>query len=47
MSDRIVERVRIDPYTNIVQAAERLSELEQTPSEMDFDVNKTLDPNSI
>ena len=47
MSDRIVERVRIDPNTNILQAAERLSELEPTPCEMDFDINKTSDLNSI
>ena len=47
MSDRIVERKRIDPNTNIVQATERLSELEPTPSDIDFDVNKMKDLNSI
>lgn len=45
MSDRLVERVRIDPKINIVQTKNKFSELEPTPSEMAFNVNKTSDLN--
>lgn len=47
LSEGMVERVRIDPKTNIVQATDRLSDLDPTQSEMDFSVDKATDLNDI
>ena len=47
MSEGLVERVRIDPKTNIVQATDRLSDMDPTQSEMDFSVDKSTDLNNI
>ena len=47
MSEGLVERVRIDPKTNIVQATDKLSDLDPTQSEMDFSVDKSIDLNDV
>ena len=46
-SQGLVERVRIDPRTNIVQATDKLSDIDPTQSEMDFSVDKSTDLNDI
>ena len=46
-SEGLVERVRIDPRTNIVQATDKLSDIDPTQSEMDFSVDKSTDLNDI
>ena len=45
MSEGLVERVRINPKTNIVQATNKLSDLDPTQSKMDFNVDKSTDLN--
>ena len=47
MSEGLVERVRIDPKTNIVQATDRLSDMDPTQPEMDISVDKSTDLNNI
>ena len=47
MSEGLVERVRIDPKTNIVQATDKLSDLDPNQSEMDFSVDKSTDLNDV
>ena len=46
-SQGLVERVRIDPRTNIVQATDKLSDMDPTQSEMDFSVDKSTDLNDV
>ena len=47
MSEGLVERVRIDPTANIVQSTDKLSDLDPTQSEMEFNVDKSTDLNGI